>query len=93
MPYLTYGTLREQLVYPNKDTAASVSNADVIRVLKLARLDHIVGLIEDFDFTYTMDWNKMLSPGEQQKMAFARLFYTRPMFAGKAKKKKNGKGI
>ncbi|KAI8606106.1 ATP-binding cassette sub-family D member 4 [Dissophora ornata] len=81
IPYLTYGTLREQLVYPNKDTAASVSNADVIRVLKLARLDHIVEVIEDFDFTYTLDWNKMLSPGEQQKMAFARLFYARPTFA------------
>ncbi|KAG0295628.1 ATP-binding cassette sub- D member 4 [Dissophora globulifera] len=80
-PYLTYGTLREQLVYPLKDTAASVSNADIVRVLKLARLEHVVEVIEDFDFTYTLDWNKMLSPGEQQKMAFARLFYARPTFA------------
>ncbi|KAG0208103.1 hypothetical protein BGX28_000859 [Mortierella sp. GBA30] len=80
-PYLTYGTLREQIVYPNKETASSVSDADVVRVLKLARLEHIVNLIEDFDIAYTMDWNKMLSPGEQQKMAFARLFYARPVFA------------
>ncbi|KAF9344186.1 hypothetical protein BGX26_004674 [Mortierella sp. AD094] len=79
--YLTYGTLREQLVYPLKDTASDVSDADMIRVMKLARLENIIELIEDFDFTYTHDWTKMLSPGEQQKMAFARLFYARPMFA------------
>ncbi|KAF9117192.1 hypothetical protein BGX27_000041 [Mortierella sp. AM989] len=79
--YLTYGSLREQLVYPLKDTAPSVSDADVIRVLKLARLEHLVDVIDDFDLTYTHDWVKMLSPGEQQKMAFARLFYARPVFA------------
>ncbi|GJJ77348.1 ATP-binding cassette, subfamily D (ALD), member 4 [Entomortierella parvispora] len=80
-PYLTYGTLREQLVYPHKDTAATVSDAEIIRVLKLARLEHIAEMVQDFDFTYTLDWTKMLSPGEQQKMAFARLFYARPVFA------------
>ncbi|KAF9192422.1 ATP-binding cassette sub- D member 4 [Haplosporangium sp. Z 767] len=79
-PYLTYGTLREQLVYPHKKTALSVSDADVVKVLKLARLEHIADMIEDFDMTYTLDWSKMLSPGEQQKMAFARLFYARPLF-------------
>jgi len=84
-PYLTYGTLREQLVYPHKDAASTVSDADIIRVLKLARLEHIAEMVQDFDFTYTLDWTKMLSPGEQQKMAFARLFYARPVFAGKEK--------
>lgn len=54
-----------------------------MRVLKLARLDDIVTLIDDFDHSYSTEWNKMLSPGEQQKMAFARLFYARPTFAGK----------
>lgn len=82
-PYLTYGTLREQLLYPHKDAASTVSDADIIKALKLARLEHIADLVEDFDFTYTLDWTKMLSPGEQQKMAFARLFYARPVFAGK----------
>ncbi|KAG0257865.1 hypothetical protein BG011_003718 [Mortierella polycephala] len=79
-PYLTYGTLREQLVYPLKKTASGVSDADVVRVLKMARLEHIADTIEDFDMAYTLDWSKMLSPGEQQKMAFARLFYARPVF-------------
>ncbi|KAG0044219.1 ATP-binding cassette sub- D member 4, partial [Gryganskiella cystojenkinii] len=80
-PYMSYGTLREQLVYPNSYAASQVSDSDIVRVLKLARLDQLVDTVEDFDYTYTLDWNKMLSPGEQQKMAFARLFYTRPVFA------------
>ncbi|KAI7817319.1 ABC transporter transmembrane region 2-domain-containing protein [Gamsiella multidivaricata] len=79
--YMTYGSLREQLVYPFSETASSMSDADVIRVLKLARLENVVDLIDDFDYTYTLDWGRMLSPGEMQKMAFARLFYLRPMFA------------
>ena len=32
---------------------------------------------------YGQEWNTMLSPGEQQKLAFARLFYWKPVFAGK----------
>lgn len=79
---MSYGSLREQIVYPLRETAHMVSDADVIRVLKLARLEHLAETIEEFDTPYTLDWDKMLSPGEQQKMAFARLFYARPIFAG-----------
>ncbi|KAG0039037.1 hypothetical protein BGZ82_009941 [Podila clonocystis] len=81
MPYMSYGSLREQLVYPSRDTAHMVSDADVVRVLKLARLEHLIETIDEIDTPYTLDWDKMLSPGEQQKMAFARLFYARPVFA------------
>ncbi|KAK5827188.1 ABC transporter transmembrane region 2-domain-containing protein [Linnemannia elongata] len=80
-PYMTYGTLREQLVYPHKEMASSVTDADILRVLKLVRLEHLLETVEDFDQVYTLDWNKMLSPGEQQKLAFARLFYVKPIFA------------
>ncbi|CAG8454414.1 64_t:CDS:2 [Funneliformis caledonium] len=38
-------------------------------------------LLESFDSKYGIDWNKMLSPGEQQKLAFARLFFWEPTFA------------
>ncbi|KAH7057468.1 ATP-binding cassette sub-family D member 4 [Linnemannia elongata] len=80
-PYMTYGTLREQLVYPHREMASSVTDADILRVLKLVRLEHLLETVEDFDQVYTLDWNKMLSPGEQQKLAFARLFYVKPIFA------------
>ncbi|KAF9130064.1 hypothetical protein BGW39_003514 [Mortierella sp. 14UC] len=81
-PYMTYGSLREQLVYPHKGMASSVTDSDILRLLKLVRLEHLVDTLEnDFDQVFTLDWTKMLSPGEQQKLAFARLFYARPMFA------------
>ncbi|KAF9921187.1 ATP-binding cassette sub- D member 4 [Linnemannia zychae] len=80
-PYMTFGTLREQLVYPHKEMASSVTDADIMRMLKLVRLEHLIDTIEDFDQVYTLEWSKMLSPGEQQKMAFARLFYAKPVFA------------
>ncbi|KAF9901448.1 ATP-binding cassette sub- D member 4 [Linnemannia zychae] len=81
-PYMTYGTLREQLVYPHKEMASSVTDVDILRLLKLVRLEHLADTLEnDFDQVLTLDWTKMLSPGEQQKLAFARLFYARPMFA------------
>lgn len=83
IPYMAYGSLREQLVYPYKEMASSVSDSELMKALKLARLDNISTLIDDFDFEYSTEWNKMLSPGEQQKLAFARLFYMRPLFAGK----------
>ncbi|KAF9944597.1 ATP-binding cassette sub- D member 3, partial [Modicella reniformis] len=38
-------------------------------------------IIENFDKAYSTEWNKLLSPGEQQKLAFARLFFRRPVFA------------
>jgi ABC-type uncharacterized transport system fused permease/ATPase subunit len=81
---MTYGSLREQLVYPHKEMASSVTNSDIMRLLKLVRLESLADTLEnDFDQVLTLDWSKMLSPGEQQKLAFARLFYARPMFAGK----------
>ncbi|KAF9362318.1 ATP-binding cassette sub- D member 4 [Mortierella sp. NVP85] len=73
IPYMAYGTLREQLVYPYMHMASSVSDSELMKALKLARLDHITTLIDDFDFSYSTEWNKMLSPGEQQKLAFALL--------------------
>ncbi|KAF9582577.1 hypothetical protein BGW38_000043 [Lunasporangiospora selenospora] len=81
VPYIPYGSLREQIAYPNRDQAPNITDADVVRVLRLARLDNLVRDVDDFDYLYTNEWLKMLSPGEQQKMAFARLFYARPLVA------------
>src|SRR6266542_2284070 len=47
----------------------------------MVNLTHIEQIVETFDSKYGADWSKMLSPGEQQKLAFARLFYWKPVFA------------
>uniref|UniRef100_A0A8C1AHV9 ATP-binding cassette, sub-family D (ALD), member 4 n=1 Tax=Cyprinus carpio carpio TaxID=630221 RepID=A0A8C1AHV9_CYPCA len=60
--YLTDGTLREQVIYPLKD-----SNL----------LTRIGGLDTKVDW----NWDDVLSPGEMQRLCFARLFYLQPKFA------------
>lgn len=44
-------------------------------------LSHLSGLIESYDTNYSQKWNKLLSPGEQQRLVFARAFYWKPRFA------------
>ncbi|KAF9975222.1 hypothetical protein BGZ73_001204 [Actinomortierella ambigua] len=80
-PYIPYGSLREQLVYPHKHLAGGVSDVSLAKALRQARLEHLLDEVEDYDVEYTTEWSRMLSPGEQQKLTFARVFYSRPMFA------------
>ncbi|KAF9166275.1 hypothetical protein DFQ26_008280 [Actinomortierella ambigua] len=80
-PYIPYGSLREQLVYPHRHLASGVSDISLAKALRQARLAHLLDEVEDYDLEYTTEWSRMLSPGEQQKLAFARIFYARPMFA------------
>ncbi|RIA93452.1 P-loop containing nucleoside triphosphate hydrolase protein, partial [Glomus cerebriforme] len=58
-----------------------VSDDEVRALLDKVNLAHIEKRVETFDSQYGIDWDKMLSPGEQQKIAFARLFYWNPVFA------------
>jgi putative ATP-binding cassette transporter len=70
-PYLTVGTLREQLSYPAApgtfdDDACRAALADCGLPALAARLDE------------EQHWAQMLSPGEQQRIAFARVLLNRP---------------
>ena len=44
-------------------------------------------MIQSFDARFGEEWQKMLSPGEQQRLMFTRILYWKPRFAGKKKKK------
>lgn len=48
----------------------------------MVRLGHLSELIQSYDTPYGQEWNKLLSPGEQQRLIFARVFYWKPRFAG-----------
>jgi putative ATP-binding cassette transporter len=64
--YVPVGTLRRAATYPRR---AEDKDADEIaRVLKLAGLDHLVDRIEE-----DAPWDQMLSGGEKQRLAFARI--------------------
>ncbi|CAG8698116.1 18032_t:CDS:2, partial [Gigaspora rosea] len=57
------------------------TDEEVRTVLAMVNLTHLEQLLFSFDAHYGIDWDKMLTPGEQQKLAFARLFFWRPVFA------------
>ena len=75
-PYIILGTLREQLVYPNNDR--DMTDLELKAILKQVNLQHLLNRVEGFDTE--APWENILSLGEQQRLAFARVFVTRPSF-------------
>ena len=69
-PYLVLGSLRRALSYPR---TAAASDTELARILKLVGLEHFAVRLDDVD-----DWSRILSLGEQQRLAFARILLIRP---------------
>jgi len=81
-PYMTLGTLRDQVLYPfSMSTARNKGITDnmLIDALRLVQLDHLVEREGGFDAV--ADWMDKLSGGEKQRVAMARLFIHKPQFA------------
>jgi putative ATP-binding cassette transporter len=75
-PYLVIGSLRNQLFYTLHRRVAS--DEEIMEILKKVGLSSIVkrvGSLGEF-----ADWGSLLSVGEQQQLAFARLLLTRPKY-------------
>lgn len=70
-PYVPLGSLRTGLAYPGD--AANVDDARAADVLRRVQLPHLVERLDD-----EVDWARRLSPGEQQRLGFARVLLTRP---------------
>lgn len=71
VPYIPLGELRTVVAYPAAPTA--FSDDELVAVLERVMLGHLVGRLDEEE-----DWSKVLSPGEQQRIAFARVLLTRP---------------
>ncbi|WP_199637733.1 ABC transporter ATP-binding protein/permease [Serratia sp. PAMC26656] len=69
--YIPIGTLREALSYPH--LAAEHSDEQLLKVLENCRLKHLQRWLDT-----SANWSQRLSPGEQQRLAFARAILTRP---------------
>ena len=71
MPYVPLGDLRTVVSYPAN--SGEISDENLMRALSQVALSHLANRLND-----AQDWAKVLSPGEQQRIAFARVLLTRP---------------
>jgi ATP-binding cassette subfamily D (ALD) protein 3 len=80
-PYLPAGTLRDQIIYPHSKHNMNKHrlDADLSALLREVQLEYLEDREGGFDAVN--DWNDILSGGEKQRIAMARLFYHKPLFA------------
>lgn len=75
-PYMTIGTLRDQLIYPL--ITSSATDTDLQHVLEQVNLPELAERVGGFDVQ--LNFGQMLSLGEQQRLAFGRLILTERKF-------------
>ncbi|XP_040414888.1 lysosomal cobalamin transporter ABCD4 isoform X2 [Cygnus olor] len=83
-PFFTDGSLREQVIYPLKEIYPVSGPADderIVRFLELAGLTDLLARAGGLDEQVDWNWYDILSPGEMQRLSFARLFYLQPRYA------------
>ncbi|MCR8694336.1 ABC transporter ATP-binding protein/permease [Rhodococcus pyridinivorans] len=69
-PYLPLGTLRDAVTYPR---AADHDDAAIRTALETVALGHLAERLD-----VETDWARTLSPGEQQRLGFARILLSSP---------------
>lgn len=81
-PYLSRGTLRQQIIYPDslrQMRAKGTTDADLLKWLEAIDIAHLVSRPGGWDAED--EWTSALSVGLQQRVAMARLFYHSPRYA------------
>jgi putative ATP-binding cassette transporter len=71
MPYVPLGDLRAVVTYPSKE--GTIDDPTLQATLRKVALPHLADRLDE-----VQDWAKVLSPGEQQRIAFARILLTKP---------------
>lgn len=75
-PYMIIGTLRSQLLYPNENK--EVTDDELHAFLKAVNLPDLAERFGGLEVE--ADWGKILSLGEQQRVAFARVLVSKPSY-------------
>lgn len=70
-PYLPIGTLKEAAIYPE----LSGDEEEIKKYMDFAGLSHLIPHLDEVS-----DWSHKLSLGEQQRLAFVRLFLLKPKY-------------
>ena len=73
-PYMQPGSLRSQLIYPSDRT--DLSDEQLLAILDQVHLPYLAGRVGGLDAV--LDWEKLLSIGEQQRLAFGRVLVHAP---------------
>ena len=73
-PYMQTDTLRSQLLYPSRESP--LNDDELLGMLKAVRLEELADRVGGLDAVH--DWEKLLSMGEQQRLAFARVLVRQP---------------
>jgi ATP-binding cassette, subfamily D (ALD), member 3 len=82
VPYLPKGSLRDQIIYPDQKLnmiKKRFNDKKLLELLKVVKLDYIVD--REGSLNTVRNWTDVLSGGEKQRMAIARLYYHKPTFA------------
>lgn len=78
-PYLPLGTLRDQVIYPHSKAVMDergITDDDLSQILDVVQMG---GIIErEGGWNTVKEWRETLSGGDQQRIAWARLFYHKP---------------
>lgn len=81
-PYLSRGTLRDQIIYPDslyEFRAKEGSEDELLRILGILDIQSVVDRPNGWDAVE--EWRDVFSGGLQQRIAMARLFYHKPRYA------------
>ncbi|MBR1419937.1 MAG: ABC transporter ATP-binding protein/permease [Selenomonadaceae bacterium] len=72
-PYLPLGSLRRAIAYPATAEDTPAAREYLKKILESVKLSNLEDRLDDVD-----DWSRILSLGEQQRLAFARVLLARP---------------
>ncbi|CAG8553057.1 6149_t:CDS:10 [Paraglomus brasilianum] len=81
-PYLSLGTLRDQIIYPHtvEDMKKrNITDDDLHKILDIVQFGTIVE--REGGWNREREWKDALSGGDKQRIAMARLFYHKPRYA------------
>lgn len=81
-PYLSRGTLRDQIIYPDtlyEFRAKNGSEEHLREILEILEIESVINRPNGWDAVE--EWRDVFSGGLQQRIAMARLFYHKPKYA------------